>query len=177
MNKLISKKSIMLIIILVIVIIVALIVYLPKNLWTAMSVESTDLSKLTINNISLKGNVANINLTSYKKNPDFNDKCTKDADYRYYENFLIAYNSKGDIIKLQTLSENGISSFAGYNLHNLNDMKNKLGNNFADQSYDSAQSLNAKVYYDKKNRIKASFVYPKNNEADQRIVWAILEKY
>ncbi|MEC0182242.1 peptidase M56 [Paenibacillus peoriae] len=173
MVKLLSKKSI----VVFIAIIITLTAFFTKGLWTAMSVKSTDLTQLAINNIALSQNIADIDLTVYKKNRDFNDKRTKDAEYRYFENFLIVYSSDGEIMKLQTLSENGFSSLAGYKFLYLDDIKNKLGSHFADQSYDSAQSLNAIVYYDKTNRTKAKFVYPKNKKLDQTIVWAILEKY
>ncbi|MCP3805977.1 peptidase M56 [Paenibacillus polymyxa] len=173
MPKLLSKKSI----IIFIIIIIALMAYFTKDLWTDMLVKSTDLSQLTINNISLSKNIADIDLTAFTKNPDFNDKHTKDADCRYFENFLIVYSSSGEIMKLQTLSKSGFSSIASHKFQNLDDVKNKLGNHFANQSYDSAQNLNAIVYYDKINRTKASFVYPNNNKQDQIVVWTILEKY
>ncbi|ADO55999.1 hypothetical protein [Paenibacillus polymyxa] len=173
MLKLIPKKSF----IICIVILIALMAYFTKNLRTEMSVKSTDLSELSINNIPLSKNIAEIDLTAYKKNPDFNDKHTKDADHRYFENFLIVYSSSGEIMKLQTLSESEFSSISGHKLQKLEDVKNKLGNHFVNQSYDSAQSLNAIVYYDKINRTKASFVYPHNNKQDQIVVWTILEKY
>ncbi|QDY82128.1 peptidase M56 [Paenibacillus polymyxa] len=173
MLNLISKKSL----IICTVILIALAAYLTKDLWTEMSVKSTDLSKLTVNHISLSKPIAEIDLTAYKKNPDFNDKHTKDRDYRYFENFLIVYNFSGEIMKLQTLSENEYSSIGDDKLQKLDDVKNKLGNHFVDQSYDSAQSLNAIVYYDKINRTKACFVYPHNNKQDQNVVWTILERY
>ncbi|KAF6622970.1 peptidase M56, partial [Paenibacillus sp. EKM208P] len=126
--------------------------------------------------ISLSKNIADIDLTAYQKNPNFDDKHTKDADYKYFDNFLMVHSSRGEIMKLQTLSENEFSSFAGYKLRNLEDVKHKLGSHFAEQSYDSAQNLDAIVYYDKINRTKASFVYPNNNKQHQIVVWAILEK-
>ncbi len=70
MLKLISKKSF----IICIVILIALTAYFTKDLWTEMSVKSTDLSELTINHIPLSKNIAEIDLTAYRKNPDFNDK-------------------------------------------------------------------------------------------------------
>lgn len=87
------------------------------------------------------------------------------------------YLHSGEIIQLKILSGNEAASFAGEEIRNLHDMETQLGSHYSNQKYDSTQGLNAKVYYDKEHRIKASFVYPKNNKPDNNIIWAILERY
>lgn len=160
----------------ILIIMVAILAFLLRDQVAAFGVESTDLSLLTINGIAVNENVADVQWDVYKKNPSFQDKNTKTAEYRYYENFLVVYESDGAIIKLKTLSEHGRMSQDGDELTELNEVENKLGDQYTVQSYDSAQGLKARVYYDKENRIKASFVYPKN-APDDKIVWSIVERY
>lgn len=174
-NKISNKK--ILVPILIILLFVGLSAYYMRNHWLVIFNDSTNLSELTINDIALSNNASDIDLTAYKKNPDFNNKSTEDSEYKYYQDFLIVYLRNGDISKLQTLSENGVVSFAGEEIRDLNDMEKKLGSHYSKQNYDSIQGLNAKVYYDKEHRIKASFVYPKNIKNDKEFIWVILEKF
>lgn len=87
---------------------VAILAFLLRDQVAAFGVESTDLSSLTINGIAVNENIADVQWDEYKKNPSFVDKSTKAAEYRYYEDFLVVYESDGAIIKLKTLSEHGI---------------------------------------------------------------------
>ncbi|MEK8212000.1 peptidase M56 [Paenibacillus sp. FSL L8-0463] len=160
----------------IVIVIVTILAFLLRDQLAAFGVESTDLSSLTINGIAVNENIADVQWDVYKKNPSFVDKSTEAAEYRYYEDFLVVYESDGAIIKLKTLSEHGIMSQAGDELTELNEVESKLGDQYTVRSYDSAQGLKARVYYDKENRIKASFVYPKN-APDDKIVWSIVERY
>ncbi|MNW58699.1 peptidase M56 [Paenibacillus timonensis] len=142
-----------------------------------LKLESTDLSGLTINGFLLNQNINNLDLSSYHKNSSFDDRSTKTKHYKYFENFMLVYNNEGKIIKLQTLSDDGIRNFSEGDIVTLQDAVNKFGHHYVVKSYDSSQGLSSRIYYDKVSRIKATFIYPKNGGENPKIVWASLEAY
>lgn len=160
------------------VVIVVIACFILKKELLIRTLDSTDLSSLKINDIKLKQNIHNIDLTKYIKNNDFEDRSTKDSHYQYFEDFYIVYDNNGNISRLQTLSDNGLLDFHG-GVNDLNDVEDNLGKSYIVQDYDSDQGLTSRVYYDKINRTKAIFVYPKADQAynQYKLVWVILKEY
>ncbi|MMZ71777.1 hypothetical protein D1872_353760 [compost metagenome] len=59
----------------------------------------------------------------------------------------------------------------------MEQVEKRWGTRCVVRSFDREQGLDARIYYDKKNRLQAKFVYPKNGDHGGKIVFLILEKY
>lgn len=154
-----------------------ILLFLLKNQVAAMVTESTDLSSLTVNGIRLDQNMAELDLSRTPKDPSFTDKKTGDTEYTYYKDFSIAYNKSGEITILRTMSPEGVVSAGEVTLQTLAEAAEILGKHYTVRMYDYDQGLRARVYYDKKSRIKASLVYPHKYRKEGTTIWAILERY
>ncbi|MNC63185.1 hypothetical protein D3C75_1132860 [compost metagenome] len=75
------------------------------------------------------------------------------------------------------MSPEGVVSAGEVTLQTLDEAAGKLGEHYTVRMYDYDQGLKARVYYDKKNRIKASFVYHHKYRKEGVIIWAIIERY
>lgn len=142
---------------------------------------STNLSGLSIGGLQIGQSVSRLDLNMLTKNPNFKDRTTASASYRYFSDFMLVHDKKGAIVKLQTLSEEGLKSFAGGHAATLQEATDLFGSDYIDKSYDSAQELYSRNYYDKENGLQAVFVFPKQYLQDKRnsedgIVWVILKK-
>ncbi|WP_189032301.1 peptidase M56 [Paenibacillus albidus] len=145
-------------------------------------VPSTNLSGLTIYGMKPGQNIKDLDFGKYKKNSDFQEKVVKNHYYKYYKDFSVVYDSDGNIIKLKTLSLNAIQHVWLIGIHSLDDVTQRLGNNFVVSKYDKAQRLSSRDYYDNANKLRARFVFPEGdvyttNNQKISLVWVILEKY
>lgn len=161
------------------IIIFVFIYYFIKHYLPICFLKSTDLSNLKINNISIGENVNDIDLSIFEKNYYFKEK----KYTKYFNDFRISYNKKGIILKLKTLENENLNNFYNSEIYNLNDVKDNFGNNYIKKTFDSDQSLDCIIYYDKINKLRAIFIYPNNSSnydyPDHKIsiVWVALEKY
>lgn len=148
-----------------------------KNSWQSRTLKSTDLTDLSIMNIRPGQTADSFDLSQFKPSPDFEDRTQHGLHYKYFEDFLVALDSRGTIVKLQTLSDQGLRSFGDGTITDMAQVEKRWGTDFVVRGYDREQGLAARIYEDKQHRLKAEFVYPGNGELNGKLVFVILEKY
>lgn len=123
---------------------------------TSSKVETTDLSNISVDSITIGSNIKSVDLTKYTDS----DRYSGNYTYKFEE---IVINTKDDMVDylFARFDENDttISINGSINLTNIDDVEDVLGNNFEDKWYDKEQGLRAYVYYDYENKIEAKFVY------------------
>ncbi|WP_334075836.1 MULTISPECIES: hypothetical protein [Paenibacillus] len=148
-----------------------------RDQWQMRTLKSTALTDLSIMNIRPGQTAGSVDFSQFKPSPDFEDRTQHGLQYKYFEDFMVALDSRGTIVKLQTLSDKGLRSFGDGTTTDMAQVEKRWGTDFVVRGYDREQGLTARIYDDKQNRLKAEFVYPENGELDGKLVFLILEKY
>ncbi|GIO87838.1 hypothetical protein J25TS5_47700 [Paenibacillus faecis] len=171
------KKYMFLFAAVLLVILALMVIPTLKNSWQMRTLKSTDLTDLSIMNIRPGQTENSVDFSRFKPSPDFEDQTQHGIQYKYFEDFMVVFDSSGTIVKLQTLSDKGLRSFGDGTITDMAQVEKRWGTDFVVRSYNREQGLTARIYEDKQNRLKAEFVYPGNGELDGKLVFLILEKY
>ncbi|OBY81426.1 hypothetical protein BBG47_01105 [Paenibacillus sp. KS1] len=184
MRNLLTIKPIKYSILIILLVLIVTGGFYLRNKLLLNSLDSTNLSNLTISGINLNQNIKDVDLSVYKKRNDFDDKVTGTTTQKYFEDFSVIHDNSGKILTLKTMNrtEKGIEKLGNGVIVNLSDVTNLLGSHYIEKGYDSAQGLYSRIYYDKENKVKATFVFPKMYLKDDKnpeaiIIWVILERY
>ncbi|KAA8996848.1 hypothetical protein F4V43_18390 [Paenibacillus spiritus] len=149
-----------------------------RNAWQERSVSTTNLTGAEVRGLSIGGPADRLDASGLQPNPDYENRTERGKTYRYYDGLmLVSDESTGKVTKIQLISETVKASINGKPLKTLEDADRELGNEYVKKPYNHEQGLDARVYYDKENRIRATLVYPKQDAENRGIVWTILERY
>lgn len=141
-----------------VILIFIILAALLKLSWSSVN-KSTDLSSLTINDLSL------------------GDQFTQLPDALNSDNSLkIETDKDGKIVKLQTVNDHtNISAYGTTITNNTESYKSILGNHFVNKIYDYSQGMNELVYHDSENNINLEIVYLKTDKGN-KINWVIMSR-
>lgn len=130
---------------------------------------TTNLSNITIDNLSIGSYQGEIDVTKYTT-----DSNTGNYTYIFDEITINLTNEKVDYIS-GSFIENKINISINENsgISNINEVTDILGSNFKEQWHDKEQGLMAHEYQDNANNIKAIFIY---SNYDDKLVWLKLSQ-
>ena len=132
--------------------------------------ETTNLTSIYIDNITIGNYINEVDLTKYSRTNDYDNNYT----YRFDE---LAINVKNGVVNelfSNFIEGNLVISINGStDLSKIDDVENILGNNFKDAWYDKEQGLKLYTYKDYENKIQAQFIY---SNSDNILVWIKLKK-
>ena len=120
--------------------------------------ETTDLSNIYLDDMTIGMKINKDDLTNY----------TDSSDYKYkFEEIVIDTNDDDEINYLfARFDEDYVEiKVKDKSLKKIEDVKNVLGNNYQNKNYDKEQQLKEYVYKDNDKKIKAEFVYSSNNNS------------
>lgn len=139
-----------------------------------ISVESTDLNSIKIDNISFGQSINRLDLSKYESKDEI------DNEYNYeFKELQIKTNTNNDIDKiwLNIFEYNLLSINKENKFEDINQITDVLGTNYKEYWYDKEQGLKSHEYIDNKNNIKVNFVYngTSNNQQQNELIRVILE--
>lgn len=126
--------------------------------------KSTDLSSITINNLSLGEQFTN---------PENDNDQTGSG---LHQPLRIETDEEGKIKKIQTdndcidVANNGVAIG-----NSIESYKEIIGNNYIKKIYDYSQGMNEIVYHDSDNKINLEIVYIKTDKGD-KVNWIIMSR-
>ena len=132
-------------------------------------VKTTDLSKISLDGLSVGDKIDDDILTSYTQSERYS------GNYKYkFEEMIIDTNDDEEVTYLfARFDESYIDiKINGENPKRTEDVKRILGENYQDKYYDREQQLRELVYVDNDRGIKAKFVY----SSEQSLLWIELSK-
>lgn len=136
------------------------------------SLESTNLSNIKIDNISLGQAVDAVDLSKYESKAEY------DNEYNYqFKELQIKTNANNYIDKIWlNISEYNFLSIDEKNkFEKIDQITDILGSNYKEYWYDKDQGLKSHEYIDSKMKIKINFVYSELSNQQKELVWVILE--
>lgn len=136
-----------------------------------MDLESTDLSKIKLDKMTIGTSIDNKNFLKYSQS----DRYSGSYDYKF-EEIVIDVNADNEIIYLfARFDEDYINiKINGKRVKSIEKLKKILGTECQDSSYNHEQELRECIYQDKENHIKAQFVY---SNSDGHLIWVTLNEY
>ena len=123
-----------------------------------INIQSTNLSNILIDNISIGDSIKNINLDKYTKGERYS------GDYEYLFNEIVIgedeSNNTVDYIFSRFDEDYTVISVNGNKeLNNIEDISKLLGYSYNEQWEDKGQGLKSRIYYDTVRNIKSEFIY------------------
>nr|WP_317334066.1 hypothetical protein [uncultured Romboutsia sp.] len=151
----------------------AIISMVSLMLVACISIESTDLNSIKIDNISLGQSIDTLDLSKYEVKDEI------DNEYNYeFKELQIRTNTNNDVDKiwLNILEYNLLSIDKENKFEDIDQITDILGNNYKEYWYDKEQGLKSHKYIDNNNNIKVNFVYDStSNNKQKELIWVILE--
>jgi hypothetical protein len=130
---------------------------------------STDLSGVKMDGVQIGSSIEQVNLNTYAA-----DLPLTRGNYAYYFNHLIINIDSQNKVNYFFASTEAVKlSINGHNnIVTIDDVTKGLGYEYLDEFHDRAQGLKKYIYYDKKIKVVAEFIYA---EYDRKLVFVTIE--